>query len=87
MVDDFGIKYANKQDVDHLIASVRTKYPFKVNWEAKQYIGMHLKWDYNARTVRISMDGYVEQALKEFKPKSLNKRTTAPRRWKDQTMD
>ena len=43
MVDDFGIKYMNKQDVDHLITSVRAKYPFKVDWEAKQYVGMHLK--------------------------------------------
>ena len=28
---------------------------------------MHLKWDYIEQAVRISMDGYVEQALKEFK--------------------
>ena len=59
VVDDFGIKYTNKQDVDHLIASVRAKYSFKVDWEAKQYIGMHHKWDYTKCTVRVSMDGYV----------------------------
>ena len=27
---------------------------------------MYLKWDYTERTVRVSMDEYVEQALKLF---------------------
>ena len=67
VVDDFGIKYTQQADVDHLIAAVRDKYPFKVDWEAKQYVGIHLKWDYEKRELRTSMDGYVEQALKEFK--------------------
>ena len=34
-VSDFGIKYTNKQDIDRLIASVRAKYLFKVDWDAK----------------------------------------------------
>jgi hypothetical protein len=37
-----------------------------VDWEAKQYIGINLKWDYTKREVELSMDGYVEQALAEF---------------------
>ena len=35
VVNNFGIKYTNKQEVDHPIASVRAKYPFKADWEAK----------------------------------------------------
>ena len=66
-MDHFGIKYTQQSDVDHLVAAVRDKYPFKVDWEAKQYVGIHLKWDYTKRELRTSMDGYVEQALKEFK--------------------
>jgi hypothetical protein len=31
VVDDFGIKYTNKDDVDHLIATVLDKYPLKVD--------------------------------------------------------
>ena len=54
-------------DIDHLIAAVRDKYPFKIDWEAKQYVGIHLRWDYNKQELRTSMDGYVEQAQKEFK--------------------
>jgi hypothetical protein len=66
VVDDFAIKYTNKEDADHLIDCMRMKYPFKVDWEAKHYIGINLKWDYKKREVELSMDGYVEQALAEF---------------------
>jgi hypothetical protein len=48
VVDDFAIKYTNKEDADHLIECMRMKYPFKVDWEAKQYIGINLKWDYTS---------------------------------------
>ena len=66
MVDDFGKKYTNQADVGYLINAVRDKYPFRVDWEAKQYIGIQLKWDYNKRELCTSMEGYVEQALKQF---------------------
>jgi hypothetical protein len=66
VVDDFGIKYTNKDDVNHLIAAVRDKYPLKVDWDVKQYVGIHLQWDYARREVICSMDGYIEQALKEL---------------------
>jgi membrane-bound inhibitor of C-type lysozyme len=51
VVDDFAIKYTNKEDADRLINCMRMKYPFKVDWEAKQYIGINLKWDYINREV------------------------------------
>ena len=66
VVDDFGIKYTNTDDVDHLNHILRKKYKYKVDMEGKQYIGIHLKWDYEKREVICSMDGYVEQALQEF---------------------
>ena len=42
-VDDFWIKYTNKQDCDYLIKIMRDKYKLKVDYETKQYIGIHLK--------------------------------------------
>ncbi|OEU20461.1 hypothetical protein FRACYDRAFT_181335 [Fragilariopsis cylindrus CCMP1102] len=75
VVDDFGIKYTDKADVEHLVTALRDKYPLKVDWKAEQYIGIHLKWNYIDREVICSMDGYVEQALKEFNhiiPKQLH---------------
>ena len=66
VVDDFGIKYTSKEDIAHLIKIMQLKYKFKVNFEAEQYIGINMIWDYNRREVRCSMDGYVKQALIEL---------------------
>ena len=40
VVDDFGIKFTNKQDCDYLIKIMREKYKFKVDYEAKQYLSL-----------------------------------------------
>ena len=45
---------------------MRLKYKFKVDFEAKQYIGIHLKWNYTSQEVIYSMEGYVAQALLEL---------------------
>eukprot|EP00536_Pseudo-nitzschia_multiseries_P015592 jgi/Psemu1/43163/gm1.43163_g len=60
--------------------AVRTKYPFKVNWLGKQYVRIHLRWDNGAPEVQLSMDGYVEQALKEFEHATPTKHYTGPSR-------
>ena len=46
------------------MTGVGAKYPFKINWNTKQHIGMHLQLDYDKRKVYVRMDGCVEQALK-----------------------
>ena len=72
VVDDFACRYSNKQDALDLITHIEKKYKFKVDWDANQYIGINLKWDYNKRRAQMSMNGYVEQALEELqhpKPK------------------
>ena len=67
VVDNFGMKYTNKDDVNHLISIIRSKYKSKVDFDAKQYIGIHLKWDYIKRQVICFMDGYVRNALEKLK--------------------
>ena len=62
-MDDFGIKYTKEEDIRHLIEIMQDKYSFKVNFNAKQYIGIHLNWDYNKRELKCSMKGYGEQEL------------------------
>ena len=66
VVDDFGIKYKNEEDVQHLISSLEEKYTMKVDMEAKQYIGIDLQWDYEKRHLYCSMDEYIWTALQEF---------------------
>ena len=66
VVDDFLIRYKDSADLEHLCATVRQHYKFKVDEDAKQFVGINLRWNYTDRTVRLSMDDYVAQALSEF---------------------
>ncbi len=65
MVDDFGVKYEYKGDVDHLVASIKTTYTLTKNWAGDLYCGIALAWDYVNRTVDISMPGYIKKKLQE----------------------
>jgi hypothetical protein len=80
VVDDFAIKYVKKEDADHLIECMGAKYPFKVDWEAKQYIGIHLDWTYDSgnRSVVLSMPGYVQDALEELQHTAPKQHTYGP---------
>ena len=74
VVDDFGIKYTNEEDVKHLLSTIKAKYPVKVKMDSDQYIGITLKWNYATRELIYSMAGYVKSALKELEhvlPKSF----------------
>jgi hypothetical protein len=37
VVDDFVVKYVNKEDMDHLLATIGKRYPVKVDWNADYY--------------------------------------------------
>jgi hypothetical protein len=65
-VDDFGVKYINKTDVNHLIQTLKQDYEIEEAWEGTWYLGITLNWDYKKREVHLSMPDYVEQALARF---------------------
>jgi hypothetical protein len=66
VVDNFGIKYENKDDVDHLIASIKKDYMLTKDWTGNLYCGIQLDWDYAGRAVNISMPGYINKKLQEY---------------------
>lgn len=66
VVDDFFAGYVGKENADHLISTLRQDYSATVDWEAKTYCGITMKWDYVNRTCDLSMPGYVEKALQRF---------------------
>ena len=73
VVDDFGVKYVGKEHADHLIASIKKKYELTEDWTGDLYCGIKLKWDYDNRTVDLSMPGYIKKVLLKYKhrmPKS-----------------
>ena len=80
-VDDFGIKYTNKQDLDHLHQALKHKYNIKEDLTGNLYCGISLKWDYNKRTVKLSMPNYVKHALHKFQHSPPTRKQQAPHPW------
>jgi hypothetical protein len=70
VVDNFGVKYVNKDDVDHLIASIIKDYMLTKDWTGNLYCGIQLDWDYAGRTVDISIWGYIKKKLQDPKKNS-----------------
>jgi hypothetical protein len=66
VVDNFGIKYINETDVNHLIQTLQQDYKIEEDWEGTWYLGITLDWDYKKCEVHLPMPGYVEQALARF---------------------
>ena len=77
VVDDFGVKYTNKEDVKHLQQVLEEHYKITMDWDGKRYIGITLDWDYRRRQVHLTMPGYIAAALMQFQHK-LRKRQNSP---------
>ncbi len=43
VVDDFGVKYKNRGEVDHLIGSLKKYYELTEDWDGNLYCGIKLK--------------------------------------------
>ena len=67
VVDDFGVNYTNKADVDHLIKCLKENYDLTQDWDGELYCGIKLKWNYDERTLDISMPGYIVKQLQKYK--------------------
>ena len=66
VVDDFAVKYVNREDADHLIATIRKYYPMTVDEDATKYIGLTIQWDYTNQKAHIHMPGYLDKAFVRF---------------------
>ena len=58
-MDDFGVEYVRKQHAEHLATILKKYHNITEDWEGKKYAGIDLKWDYDKRTCRETMDGYI----------------------------
>ena len=45
---------------------MQQSYQITIDWEGTVFCGMYLKWDYNNRTIDVSMPGYVNKHLEEL---------------------
>ena len=67
VVDYSGIKYENKQDAQDLINALEKNYEeVSVDWDGELLCGITLEWDYQNRTVDLSMPGQITKLLQSF---------------------
>ena len=78
VVDDFGVKYVRKEDVDHLIASIKSTYSLTKDWTGNMYCGITLEWDYENRHVNISMPGYIKKRFARVRVHNAQKVADMP---------
>ena len=62
-VDDFGIKYFNNDDADHLLNSLKQHYQLTIDYTGNDYCGLTIDWNYHKKYVDISMPGYLDKVL------------------------
>ncbi len=79
VVDDFGVEYEHKQHAQHLLDALNNHYEaVSEDWAGTLFCGIQLSWDYNRRTVDLSMPGYIKQALHKFQHPTPSKPQHAP---------
>ena len=66
-MENFGLKYVGKEHADHLIKFIKGNYDITEDWEGKRYLGLTFDWNYNTRSVHLSMPDYIPDTLKRFK--------------------
>ena len=77
-MDNFGVKYVNKNDAKHLIQVLEEHYKISKDWHGTKYCGLTLDWDYKKQEVHLSMPGYVEKALAWLKHEKPRKNQDQP---------
>ena len=80
-VDDFFVKYVGREHADHLKNALEDLYTITVDWSGSLYCGLTLDWDYEARTVDISMPKYIAKALERFQHPVPTKPQHSPHAW------
>lgn len=78
------IDYYNLAPLDalRLLDTLRTcGYRVTEDWTGSRYVGINLEWDYEHRTVDLSMPGYIERALLRFQHPTPLQPEDPPRPW------
>ena len=66
VVDDFGIKYVDKADVEHLLQALRLLYRITFDWSGTKYLGFTIDHDKTSHTISISLPEYIPRLLERL---------------------
>ena len=78
IVDDFGIKYVGKQHAEHLLTALCQYYKVTMDWTGSKFAGIDFTWNYQARTIRLTMNGYIAEVILKYNHLCTNKPQHAP---------
>jgi hypothetical protein len=84
IVDDFGIKYTNRDDAIRLLSALEELYTVTTDWTGwtgSLYLAMTLTWDYIRATVDVSMPRNVTKALERFQHTPPHRHKHSPHAW------
>ena len=68
VVDDFGVKYSDNADLDHLVACLSNLYHVKCHRTGTKYLGFTVNHDPVARTLTLSYPDYIPKLLAQLRP-------------------
>ena len=71
-VDDFGVKYFDKKDVQHLITAIESKYTVKTDWTGRNFLGFSIDWQYDKGHVNLTMPKYIPNLLQKLQHRNPN---------------
>ena len=74
VVNNFGVNYVGKENVQHLISALQDYYTITHDWKGKLYVGITLDWDHQNHQVHLSLPGYIKAALLCFNYPTPTKR-------------
>jgi hypothetical protein len=63
VVDDFGVKYINRDDVEYLASTLKQLYDITMDWSGSKYLGITVDHNYEAKELAISMPNYIHKLL------------------------
>lgn len=78
IVDDFLAATTCDDDRNHFLETLKELYAIKYDPEARKYIGITITRDKAKRTIKLSVPGYVANALRRFGIAPQKQRTDAP---------
>ena len=68
VVDDFGIKYTDRANAQHLLDCLQLLYPITVDWTGSKYLNIAINFAADRETLTLSMPGYVNKQILRFRP-------------------
>ena len=77
-VDNFGVKYFHKQDIDHLISTLTCCYKISLDWSGKNYYELTLDWCYNLNYLDIGIPSNIPSIHTRFHHKKPSPPVLAP---------